>query len=118
MTDSENTFDIPPSAPDPAPLLPENKEEKKEKVPEAESKPIRDELRFPDPVQHTQYNAEPEDTSYRWVILISYALAAAIAGSISTYYNTMEILLVDVGPYHITFDRCTNNPFQQLTGFI
>jgi hypothetical protein len=101
--------EIPPPMPDPAPLIPEVKNEEQ---PTAE----RSDLRFPEPVQHAQYDAEPEETSYRWICLFTFAFIGLITGAISSYYNRMEVLLVDVSIFFLIY-RCSSNRFLVSTEF-
>ncbi len=78
---------------DAAPLLPD--EEKK--IPEiAPEKPQSEMLRLPDPILRTDHNMEPDPLAYRWAILTSFILAVICVGAISSFYNFLEVLLVDV----------------------
>jgi len=85
-----------------APLLQESKEDKKD-VNEPVKEPAKqreEDMRFPDPIMQQDFNAEPDVTTYRWFILASYATIAAIAGAMCTYYNFLEVILVDVSCTH------------------
>jgi len=86
-----------PPAPQPAAEPP--KEAPKEEPPKEEpaKKQEREEvLRLPDPIIRSDYKLDPEITPHRWFILVGFTLSIFCVGCIASFYNCLEVLLVDV----------------------
>ena len=106
MTETNEKLDILPGQPDAAPLLPEEKKGAEE-IPLSEPKQEEagEHQKFPDLLAKQDFASEPEFGPYRWIILVSYVVAVIATSSISSYFNYLEVLLVDVS-VGLDLDRC------------
>lgn len=110
MADTTEKVNIIAVPPDTSPLIPESKEEHNEPLDSPPVKESHDDLQLPEALIRPNYSSEPEAIQYRWFILASCALAIAISAAMSSFYNSLEVLLVDVR-IAINSARCSNCRF-------